>query len=59
MTVYVLMIIQTKPFRSETIHSIYYSQDTAEEAAAQLEYGIQPGCELDIEAFEVYEEEYE
>lgn len=60
MTVYVLMIIQENPLRSETVHSIYKSQEAAEEAGRELEYQLPATFELAIEPFEVVdEEEYE
>lgn len=57
MTVYVLMLVQPNPLRSETLHSIYNSLETAENAAQEIEYQLPKGFELAIEPFEVIEEE--
>lgn len=60
MTVYVLIIVQTNPVRSETIHSIYSSPEAAEDAGRELEYQLPATFEMAIEPFEVLNgEEYE
>ena len=60
MIVYVLMLVQSNPLRSETIHSIYSSQEAAEDAGRELEYSIPAAIELAIEPFEVIgEDDYE
>jgi len=60
MTVYVLMIIQENPLRSETIHSIYKTLDAAEDMARELEFQLPAAFDLAVEPFEVSdEEEYE
>lgn len=57
MIVYVLMLVQSTPLRSETVHSVYTSQEAAEEAGRELEYSLPATFEMAIEPFEVTGEE--
>lgn len=58
MIVYILMLVQTNPFRTETVHSVYTSEDEAESAVHELQYQVPTSFELAIEPFEVIEEEF-
>jgi hypothetical protein len=57
MTVYVLMITQENPLRSETIHSIYTSPEVAEDAANELAYQLPQNFVFSVEPFEVIDED--